>query len=501
MPQASAVGRLTSFSIDFILLLPLLNLVSTPFYKMAQSSLLLDQKGRTVVELGAGLLIMAATYVVVTALQVQKLRGTFGQRLVGLEVASETPGASPSLWSLVLRQGWVLLSIALLGLPLLGLFFPPRYRTWGDRISETHVLSSKAIFQARPHAFLMNWARSVAAFFLLMTLVAAAAFFVRSSPQMPAEAWALGCEQLHGEPQEEKRLEKALGLFAAGLVDAKCLEQESHRATHQGGSLPLIYLAQSFAQANSSLSDAYLEKVCEEARGQQGSLSEEKACEFSVLVRGWQDWLFAQPPSASAQVLLGLEADYALVWGVRQFASNAWFEAALDLLEPLSQRPYLSEFVQSQRVHTFWKLGQKNLVKELFEKTGALWASDLVATVSEQLCSYDLEREGCAGSEGLGCHQFIKSSQEQPSRLNKGQSALVLQSLSCPQQRSLALSESWSSKLHEELTPLWKAVVHLQKGDPQRAQLVMSSVAEGEQPLRAPSSAAPSAAAPEKEQP
>src|SRR5690606_17801897 len=60
------------------------------------------------------------------------------------------------------------------------------------------------------------------------------------------------------------RVSIALALFAAGIVEEGCLDQEAYFEFQNGDHHELAYLARAFATSEeSSLSDQYLDKVCE----------------------------------------------------------------------------------------------------------------------------------------------------------------------------------------------------------------------------------------------
>src|SRR5690606_11649508 len=147
------------------------------------------------------------------------------------------------------------------------------------------------------------------------------------------EVVSTGCQSLKGAAVNERLIE-VLTLYAAGDVDDRCMDQEANWALTQDGSLPLIYLAKSFSQSKTDLSDRYLERVCAEVSSAQ-PLYEAQACRFSHLIQDWSLWLEKGTSEARVQTLLDIGADYALVWGARQFFSRAWWQETLQLLEPL----------------------------------------------------------------------------------------------------------------------------------------------------------------------
>ncbi len=478
--RASALARVSSLLVDLILFFPLLNLAFVPFYRAAQSAALLDEKNSAIFSLIGGFSMMAAAYVVATSLFLWRFQATPGQKALGLRVV---PG-SAALGTYFLRQCWVVGSLLLGGLPLVGVVLSRSHQSWGDKVTGSFVEAKPLHFQARYRPELARWG-SMAVLALVLTALAGGARLLRSQvlPLASSET-AESCPAY-----QSADLEKTLTLFSADLIDATCLDQHANLALHSREAPALAYLAKSIALSSSPLSDTYLAKVCEPGSDDPRS---ERACQFARLIKNWSQWAAEKSPQVRAEYLNSLEGDYAAVWGARQLLTKGHWHEALSLLDRLSDRPYLADFVQLQKVKALLASGERQKVAALFEDTGALWRPDLREEVAQILCSDLLDDDGCEGAYGLSCQSFLAAAQ-QKTTLSREQSAQALLALSCAGNETLARSEVWQGKLHSDLVPLWKAVQLLHQGDRQRAQLMMAGggveFSKGEEePKRSPSS-------------
>jgi uncharacterized RDD family membrane protein YckC len=474
--RASSVARISSFSIDLIFLLPLLNVVFVPFQKMGQQAVYLDQEPLARFYLFTGMMALAATYIVATAIISRIAGGTLGQRLLGLAVKS-IQGDKPSLPTFLVRQTGFCLSTGLMFLPFLSAISSRDHRTWIDRITNTYVESSSPKFAARWNEGGAHWAKFCSIMIVATGFVIGLSLIgheYKNAIEASGLKTTMGCEVLTGVETNE-RLVEGLTLYASGQIDDHCLDQEANWALARQGSLPLIYLAKSFSKSKTDLSDKYLNQVCQEVSASKPR-EEQQACEFSVLIQDWNKWLERENPEKRVKTLLQIGSDYALVWGARQFFSRSWWKDTLLLLEPLSENISISEFVQSHKVRSLWSLGEKDRVRQLFADTAGLWGEAPRRILAESICAYDLEQLDCGAAQAPGCQFYLKSVQEK-TQLNKKESALALQILSCPSQMSLALSSQWQDKIHMDLVPLWKAVKHLHLGDAQKARLLLSGSA------------------------
>lgn len=423
--MAAPLDRLAAAVIDGLLVLaPVLVVIGAPLKRVMLEAVILESQSpfaQAIALAGLAGLIVIVAY---QTLMVHFFGATLGKMAFGLKVVDVWHHRRPSFGACLTRAGVVLLEILFLGLPWLSVFANVRRRPIHDRLADTVVITTRRAVSGAPGMMEATFIRGVhSALWAAVCLVAVAGGLELIRNMESEEAvltWletaqdeAGRCEAvseaLQGEPSTlrvEERLESAMELFAAGLVDQDCVRQEAETVMNTDeGQIPLAYLAKAFASADDAeLSNAYLKKACE-----IGPLSE--ACMMTDIVQGWseENWdkvaeLFEALPTPSS--------GHVSIWKVRYFMKQGKYEQALHMLNGLSGRAALAGYLIPERAKALWRANQFEQSR-LVATTGfeTLQGKEKLS-LAGWMCYEELAR-ACSPHGYSSCEHFVKEAHEQ----------------------------------------------------------------------------------------
>jgi hypothetical protein len=190
------------------------------------------------------------------------------------------------------------------------------------------------------------------------------------------------------EGEKTNRLEVGLAMFAAGLIDRKCLQSEADsEAAFATDPSALYYLAQSFIHSDEAeISDSYLNHVC---------VREPKSpsCDLSHIVSAWsnEDW----DELNEAFEKMKKPDVVTSIWAIRHFMKRGQPEKAFAWIKNISPNKPLATYLQVQRIKALWLM---NRYPEA--KVGALQALE---TLPDEW-QFDLASWMCVQETTLDCH-------------------------------------------------------------------------------------------------
>ncbi|MBX3022056.1 MAG: RDD family protein [Bdellovibrionales bacterium] len=416
---ARPLDRLAAAIIDFcILLTPTYLLLSAPLKRNLTTSFILNSDPDLFV-LGVSLLLMAA--IVIMAYQTLSLfwfGTTAGKRVLGVEVVPVFGSAPLALWDCFIRSLIFTLEVLCLGLPWLAVFSNERRRPLHDRAADTVVVTRSALGVSTPTLVEQGLVRGI--FATCLALLALVTFievrgtaermriehaFLSVSDREIVECEAVSQHMEEDTEADHTRLNMAMSLYAAGLVDRPCLESEVEREVALQTPIGSVtYLAQAFVYADDAeVSNSYLDKVCEDA-------PEAVECAMSQLVTAWsdEDWGAVEQVLRSAPKGSG----YLEVWGVRHYMKQAQYAHALQMLDALGSRRELANFSLVQRVKALFNSFRDNESQVALQQAVVALPDEDREDVSAWMCVQQLQN-GCAALEGAACTQVKLSGETQ----------------------------------------------------------------------------------------
>jgi uncharacterized RDD family membrane protein YckC/tetratricopeptide (TPR) repeat protein len=417
---AHPVDRLAAFFVDFGISACLLFLASTPFKRKIMIFDLSDQA--ELVDLW--ILFSFLTLVIVgTSYQALFLRffgGTPGKLLFGLRVVDFWSGSKPSLKDAYLRSFVWWFNTALFFVPHLGVISNKNRRPMHDRLGDTVVVSINGRAASYPSIRESLVAQSLTALVLGIVCAVVATEAFRLSTKYSFERGLFDqvsdefrkCELVSEAqdrwPEEATRLEIAISLHAASLVDDECLDKEAQTSFMGGREVELSYLARAFVVSGQpSLSDSYLEKTCEVA-------PTSGACKFSEIIVLWTEKKWDEATEKFNQII-GESPVYVKVWAVKHFERIEDYAYEQELLDHLWAYEPLAKFVNSHLISAFWGQGKREQARVAYRSVLNTLEEDERIGLSSWFCLQEL-KTSCSKQVIDNCAPFsnFTSAQSEP---------------------------------------------------------------------------------------
>ena len=197
--------------------------------------------------------------------------------MTGLQIVNIWSGQSLTIFNVVVREFFWLLSAFLFYIPHLAVFFHHQRRPIYDRIADSIVISTRGRFALAPVPLSSILGQSAFVIFtcaIVFLLTFYPYKFIKQSEEKRKLSKLLESDKSYCEkitetesmwPYNEEpvsRLEIALTLHAAHLINDQCLDLEAQHAFQNNENLDIAYLANAFITSENkpSLSDKYLKK-------------------------------------------------------------------------------------------------------------------------------------------------------------------------------------------------------------------------------------------------
>jgi len=394
---AQPLDRLAAFVIDgLVVLTPLVVLSLSPLKRLMVESLLLHEDGAFSVLVFMMFLIGVVLVVAYQTAFVAWRGATFGKSLLGLRVVDVWTGQKPTkLASFIRAIGW-LMDCSLLFVPHLEILTNRIRRPLHDRIAETIVVTERNSPASVPGVLESAFVRGVISAFVTFIFTAFVVQMFAILSEMQGEHAGIEEECQLSVEEGEHRLNVALRDFAAGLVDAKCLEYEANTEMQKRKPrMDMVYLAQSFAQSDDAdVSNRYLEQVCETKAGGV-------ACTMSKVIEAWSDENWRKVDQYLKFESLPNEP-YLQVWALRHYIKQEKFSEALTLIERLKKVKTLSSFLIVQKVKSLWGLDKKDVARDLASMVVDTQETPIKYQVSQFICYEELS-DSCGAKTSPSC--------------------------------------------------------------------------------------------------
>ncbi len=383
--MAQPLDRLAAFVVDgLVILTPLVVLSLAPMKRLMVESLLLHEDSAFSILLFAMILMGVVLVVTYQTVLVASRGATIGKSLLGLRVVDVWTGKKPSRLSAFIRAiGW-LVDCVLLFIPHLETLTNHKRRPLHDRIAETVVVTERNKPALSPGVLESAFVRGIISAFVvfLVTIFVGQIFMILSELRNESVAVNEDCELDVREDQD--RLSVALRDFAAGHIEAKCLEKEAtDEMQGRHPRMDLVYLAQSFAHSgDADVSNRYLEQVCE-------TNAEGSACVMSKVIEAWSDENWKKVDQYLNFDTLPDEP-YLQVWALRHYLKQEEFAQAQVLTERLQTEKPLRSFLLTQKVKSLWGLNEKDRARDLASVALSTDEESLKHQVSQFICYEEL---------------------------------------------------------------------------------------------------------------
>lgn len=409
---AKPIDRLAAQVFDVgVVIAPIFLLATAPFKVMLYHGFLIENQEEVVLASIAHVCLGVVLFIAYHFLCNLYFQTTLGKHLFRLQVVDVWTGTPLNAWRSLGRAIVSAVSFLSLGLAFLPMLSNDRRRALADLCFDSEVISlkpHKGIVPHRNEKFLVRGVYGLTIFALLFASMSLCRTVLNySANQEDLSAWfmdrASKCEAIDEAMsqwpvgQDEKkasRLRVSLALYAAGIVDRKCLQSEAdNEASFSNEPSALYYLAQSFAHSDETdISDSYLKQVCEQD-------ARSSSCELSQIVSAWsqEDWIRMDQAFSEMK-----HPDVvAAVWAIRHFMKQGQPEQAFGWIKRVSPNKALGSFLQVQRVKALWLM---NHTAEA--QVGALQALESLPEESQ----VDLASWMCTQETSLECKKNVSLS-------------------------------------------------------------------------------------------
>ena len=416
MTSASPLDRFASGVIDYLILgMPFVYLILAPFERISRESALYSEHGALTIVSVLGVVAALFFLVLYQALMTWAWGGTVGQLILGLRVRSIWGEEKIRLSTAALRAVLWLLTWAFLGVPLLALFSNRLRRAIHDRITDTYVISLRQGRAVRaPSLQESALVRGVLwAFGMVALLFGLAVLWSLLGSSHRERAWVAALEsegtlcEAVSEAQSNwpsvmgptpDRLNVAMALYAANVIDRKCLQAEVEVLHLTKEASAALYLVKSFVYADrSDISDQYLENVCAE-------FSESPECKMSTVIRAVsEDNLDVMQSALSELKKTGLV--YPAIWAVRQYLKHEDYRSAEEFLTEIPNQREFSEFINPARAKILWALDRRDEAAGVEAAAYATMGVDAKVDLSSFMC-FERIWNSCEAVKERSCETF-----------------------------------------------------------------------------------------------
>lgn len=484
---AKPIDRLAAQIFDIgVVVAPIFLLITAPFKVMLYHGFLVENQEEVLMASMAHILLGVSVFIAYHALCGFYFQTTMGKHLFRLKVVDVWTGKPLNMWRSLGRAIASAVSILTLGLAFLPVLSNDRRRSLADLCCDSEVISLRPNQTVAPTANEKRLVRLVYVSVMAITVMVSASLcksvLMNSANQEDLSAWFMdrstkceaideAMEQWPAAKGEHKagRLRVSLALYAAGIVDRKCLQAEADsEANFSSRPSALYYLAQSFAHSDEAeISDSYLQHVCEQ--GPQSS-----SCELSRIVDAWSQENWAKMDE-SFQNMKHPDV-VAAVWAIRHFMKQGQPEQAFSWIRRVSPNKALGSFLQVQRVKALWLMNHTAEAQigalQALESLPEDWQIDLASWMCTQETSLDCKKNVSLSCGWLKGQQF--SAQDDP--------ALAVAMLHAQECSGEPIHYSDMAKLNN--TESWPLLVRLVKeqktGDKSAAMRLVKKIASDE---------------------
>ncbi len=431
---AHPLDRLASFVLDGAVLFIIASLAIAPFQKKIRMAQMVNETDQIIVAAVLALLVLSVLAIAYQFLMTSWKGGTLGKIAFGTRVVDVWTGRPAKLTDIFVRSVVWWIDTLLVCVPHFGMYSDPLRRPFHDRVANTVVISVSSRKGFAPELSEMSVMKSlfVAMYFLVFILVAIqvkqsySLINADENADLLSLASPVYCDSVsnaqaqwpleHNQPAN--RVSIALALFAAGQIEEECLDQEAYLEFQNGDQHDLAYLARAFATSDdSSLSDKYLERVCEKTKNSE-------ACTLSELISFWteRDWDKATEGFMSS---LPESSVFVKTWAIKHFEKVKDYAQEMKVIENLWPLQGLNEFLASHRTVALWGMHRKAEARVSLQSAIELLPKSKQLGLSSWMCFNELEST-CAAELPPSCEHFEKLSEESSSVFSHDLYALTL---------------------------------------------------------------------------
>ncbi len=417
--------RYIAFIIDFIFLATIFGLFLSPIRKYILIFKFTQQGHSLLITIFLAILLsIVLAFLYRTIFTIIK-GGTPGKLLTGLQVVNVWSGQPLSTFNVIIREFFWLLCTFLLYIPHLAIFFHHQRRPIYDRIAESIVISTRGRFTPAPPLLV-----SIFGQFIVLTFTCSIIFLLtfypyqiikkseeKASISKLLESNKVYCDKVtdlestwpyNYDEDPTSRLEIALTLHSAYLIDHQCLDLETQHAFYNNENLDMAYLANAFITSDDQplLSDKYLKKACEVS-------SDGQACQLGQIVNLWSQKKWEEASQKFRTLDYQKTKSFMKVWAIKHFERVKEFEAEEEIIQQLWHIKPLKEYLMSHRVAALWGLRRKKEAHVAFQSAIQVLSTQDILKLSSWYCLQQL-KETCTNEVISNCQDFASTVKNDP---------------------------------------------------------------------------------------
>lgn len=444
--------RIAAFVIDCIAIFWIADLFASPIKKQLDQSLLLENDGAMSVQMVLISLIYVCVFVVYHTAAIYFFKQTIGKKVFKIEVRSIWEGRSVTLYASFTRALLQLFSAGLIFFPFLSLFYDKKRRVLHDKITETFTFAHGRT-SPEPTRSELLWVHVIYAV-VLAHIALIGTFQYQSLKEKYSTVSELVthpdylCEDVtiardSWSRLEESRLDVALSLYNANMIDEECLGVEAQRSISFEEEQDKAYFAMGLIhQGSAELSASYIEKVCE-----YNTTGE--SCMLIQLLEAFS----SQNYELSNRILTKWSGDmstYASLIAMRQFYFEKKFKLASEKIEELWDVVPLKKYLSMYRTLVHYELKNYEKAQEAFILTYPDLDFDQQKVLSALVCEKETENS-CLHSVSKSCKKLEENIVESElGELSEKEFVSYLKYASCPDIEMTDAIEILSSKVETQ---------------------------------------------------
>ncbi len=258
---ASPKDRLAAYILDCILLLPIVQLLQSPFKKWIMESFLFNEGANVSTFRVFNLLIFVSLFILYYTFMIAWKGQTLGKMFFSIKVISYHGqlGVVESFW----RAVFIFLEMLSLGLPFAAIFTHPMRRPIHDRIADTFVISHKnpVSFPHRSERRRAQWASGFMSLIIGVTILSYVMTDSKTSIAVLDDLEA--CDK--AVAKVDANLERIYELHLLGQVSDLCLQNQARESLWQSKDKALAQFAMAMAvREDLPKAKEYINTLCKE---------------------------------------------------------------------------------------------------------------------------------------------------------------------------------------------------------------------------------------------
>ncbi len=449
---AEPIDRLAAFIVDIGIIFLICTLILAPVQRRLQEAQFINDFNGIIFNIFLSWVIVFLLLIIYWTFFTFHSGTTIGKKIFQIKVVSLWPQYTLSLWDAFVRSVVHFFELCFIGIFHFSIFSDPRRRLLHDRLSNTIVVSTSYRKSSHPNRTEAICANLLFVFIFIVFLGGITFKIYKGTEYIGLNQDEVkNCEIIEDAskdwPNEKKtRLSVALGLYAAGVIDEKCLQKETYHSFRNEEEMPNTYLAKAFLNSDHvELSNLYINYICQKYQ-------KSEACKFTQVMDLWVEERWEEARE-ELQLILPNASAHVKIWSIKYFKKIKDYNKVLELIEELWPAKYLSEFLGSQRIIALYGVERDSESETVFQSIFEYLDNKERYELASWLC-YNQLNKSCTNLEKSSCSLIQKEKSDVVSEISHLHFLLDIKLNSC-----LGYEKSYQNLMSESLPPSLKSYI------------------------------------------